>query len=109
MLQSSRAGEAEEFRLNNQKNELPGPRLLTANSAAGATISLAAVTASVRSASKEKIDLAQPQHAHKRSEIQRSDMQTGESRQPPQKALQVSEQQLDKYQQEYLERLNRAK
>lgn len=59
MIQSSRAGEAEEFRLNNQKNEQPGPRLLTAaNSAAGATISLAAVTASVRSTSKEKIDLA---------------------------------------------------
>lgn len=93
MVQSSRAGEAEEFRLNNQKSEQPGSKLQTANSAAGATISLAAVTASVRSTSKEKIDLAQPQHAHMRSNVQPS----GESRQAPQKALQVSEQQLDKY------------
>ena len=64
------------------------------------------MTASVRSESKEKTPLPQPQLTRKGSRVLAgADL----NRHAAQKTIMVSEQQLDKYQQEYLERLNRAK
>lgn len=107
IVQPVRVGDAEQFQLNNQKSELPGPRLHpAANPPASATISLAAVTASVRSASKENAEHSQPQLARKGSRVMAN---ADPYRHAAQKTILVSEQQLDKYQQEYLERVNRTK
>jgi len=105
MAQSS-AG-VDQIMTSNEKSDQLGPRLHAMGSvAATATISLAAVTASVRSASKDQEQRFQPQLARKGSGVIQGG---GPYRSVAQQSITVSDQQLDKYQQEYLERLNRTK